>query len=79
MGTPDPPLPPLSAAAPAGALVNRTQWITLAALGAPVLAGAVIVSATFGPAGAIAYGGILLAGVNAPRLFHHDHEHEDHR
>jgi hypothetical protein len=49
--------------------MNRTRWILLAAAAAPVLAGATIASATFGPLGALAYGGLLLGGINARHLF----------
>jgi hypothetical protein len=50
--------------------VTRLRWIALAVLGAPVLVGATVVSATFGPLGALAYGGLLLGGLNARHLFH---------
>lgn len=54
--------------------MNRARWVVLAVLGAPVLVGATVVSATFGPIGALAYCGLLLAGVNARHLFR---EHRD--
>jgi hypothetical protein len=49
--------------------------VLLAATTAPVLAGAVLVSATFGPAGAVAYAALLTAGVNTPRLFRNRQDH----
>lgn len=50
--------------------MTRTRWIALAAIAGPILAGATITSATLGPLGALAYGGLLLAGINARHLLH---------
>lgn len=44
--------------------MSRAQWIALGALSIPALAGAAIVTTTLGTIGALAYGGVLLAGAN---------------
>jgi hypothetical protein len=56
--------------------MTRTRWIVLVAAAGPVLAGATITSATLGPLGALAYGALLLAGINTRHLFRtHRNDH----
>lgn len=53
--------------------MSRAKWIALTVAAAPILAGSVIVSASLGPFGAIAYAALLLAGLNTHHLFHDHH------
>jgi hypothetical protein len=54
--------------------VSRRHYAFVVGITAPVLVGAFLTSAAFGPIGAVLYGTVLLLAVNARHLFR---EHRD--